>query len=78
MAKRKKKTHAPVDPGYLDKQRAALRRTHRIAVFFNEKEIEALREYMRMSKSKSQSSIIRQATMEHVLETLGENHPTLF
>ena len=34
--------------------------------------------YRRKFGTRSLSSLIRQATMEHVLKELDENHPTLF
>ena len=42
------------------------------------KELEAIDEYCRQFKVRSRSALIRQATMERVLEGLEENHPTLF
>jgi len=75
MSKRAKKA---IDPGYIRKEMAALKRSHRKSVFFNEKEIAAIDEYCRRFKVSSRSALIRQATMERVLKVLGENHPTLF
>ena len=47
MAKRKKrsKKFANVDPAYLDKQRASLRRIHRKTVLFNAQELAAIDTY---------------------------------
>lgn len=67
-----------VDPRYFDKERAALRRTIRKTVFFNKKEVSAINEYCRLFGVRSRSALIRQATMEHILKELDENHPTLF
>lgn len=67
-----------VDPRYFDKERAALRRTIRKTVFFNKKEVAAINEYCRLFGVRSRSALIRQATMEHILKELDENHPTLF
>lgn len=77
MARKSKKVQG-VDPAYLEKQRASLKRTHRKSILFNEKELAAIDEYCRKFKVVSRSALIRQATMERVLEGLEENHPTLF
>ena len=75
---RKQKKLPGVDPAYLDRQKESLRRTHRKAVLFNERELSAIDEYCRRFKVSSRSALIRQATMSRVLEGLEENHPTLF
>lgn len=74
----KKRKIAWVDPEYLEKQKASLKRTCRKSVLFNMKELEAIDEYCRRFKVGSRSALIRQAVMERVLEGLDENHPTLF
>ena len=74
----RKRKIAGVDPAYLEKQRASLKRTCRKSVLFNSKEIEAIDEYCRRFKVSSRSALIRQTVMERVLEGLDENHPTLF
>ena len=76
--KRKKKTPTYVDPDYLNKQKAALRRTHRHVIYLNDRELAAIDEYCRQFKVKHKSSMFRQAIMERVLTILDENHPTLF
>ena len=73
-----RKTKNGVDPRYLDKERAALKRTIRKSVFFNKKELAAINEYCKRFGVRSRSALIRQATMEHILTQLDENHPTLF
>ena len=78
MSARKKKTIPNVDPDFLEKQRAALVRTHRQVILFNEKEMNAIDEYCRRFKVSSKSAMLRQAVMERVLSGLDENHPTLF
>ena len=80
MAKRKKssKKFTNVDPAYLDKQRASLRRTHRKSVLFNAQELAAIDTYCKRFKVSSRSALIRQAVMEHVLAGLDESHPKLF
>lgn len=75
---RKKKKLSGVDPAYLEKQRASLRRSIRKSVLFNAKEIAAIDEYCRRFKVSSRSGLIRQAVMERILKTLDETHPTLF
>lgn len=78
MATKKKTILSGVDPAYLDKQRASLKRIHRKSILFNEQELSAIDEYCRRFKVSSRSALIRQATMSRVLEGLEENHPTLF
>lgn len=75
--KRKKKQNG-IDPSYLEKQRKALRRTHRKTILLNDAEIAAIEEYCRRYRVSSKSALIREATMEMVLKTLDESHPTLF
>ena len=78
---RKKKTNTKfsgVDPAYLDKQRASLRRTHRKSVLFNAQELAAIDTYCKRFKVSSRSALIRQAVMERVLTGLEESHPKLF
>ncbi len=67
-----------IDPEYLLKQKASLRRKHRVSVLLNDKELEAVREYCRRFKVSSRSALIRRATMEQVLSSLDDSHPTLF
>ena len=73
-----RKNKAGIDPRYLDKERAALKRTIRKSVFFNKKELAAINEYCKRFGVRSRSALIRQAIMEHILKELDENHPTLF
>lgn len=77
MGKKRTKL-AGVDPEYLDKQKASMRRDHRKSIYFNSQELAAIDEYCRKFKVSSRSALIRQATMERILEGLGNNHPTLF
>ena len=80
MAKRKKssKKFTNVDPAYLDKQRASLRRIYRKSVLFNAQELAAIDTYCKRFRVSSRSALIRQAVMEHVLAGLDESHPKLF
>lgn len=73
-----KKRSSVIDPLYLRKEQAALRRRYRKTILFNEREINAIEEYCRRFRIVSKSGLIRQAVMEEVLKGLGENHPSLF
>ena len=77
MAKNQKK-NSGIDPDYLDRQRASLRRIYRKSVLFNQQELAAIDEYCRRFKISSRSALIRQSVMERILSGLEENHPTLF
>lgn len=76
--KKSKKPNSSIDPGYLTKQRALLRRDSRKTVLFNKQELAAIDEYCRRFKVSSRSALMREALMEKVLAGLNENHPTLF
>lgn len=78
MAGKKHKTIAGVDPEYMAKQAASLKRIHRKSVLFNARELAAIDEYCRKFKVSSRSALIRQSVMERVLTGLEEGHPTLF
>ncbi len=78
MSARKKKTIPNVDPDFLEKQKAALVRSHRQVLYFNENEMNAIDEYCRRFKVSSRAAMLRQAIIERVLSDLDENHPTLF
>lgn len=75
---KRKKKFTGVDPAYLERQRASLVRRHRKTVFFNDQELAAIDEYCRRFKVASRSALMRQATMNQVLSSLSETHPTLF
>lgn len=78
MAGKKRKKVEGVDPEYMAKQAASLKRVHRKSVLFNTRELAAIDEYCRKFKVRSRSALIRQSVMERVLTGLEENHPTLF
>lgn len=78
MSARKNKSIPNVDPDFLEKQKAALVRSHRQVIYFNEKEMNAIDEYCRLFKVRSKGAMLRQAIIERVLSELDENHPTLF
>ena len=75
---RKKKRNPGIDPAYLEKQKAALVRTHRHIICFNEKEMAAVDEYCRRLKVKTNSSLFLVVLKECILSALDENYPTLF
>jgi len=75
---RKSRKLQGIDPAYLDKQKASLKRKIRKSVCFNQQELAAIDEYCRRFKVSSRSALIRGSVMKHVLEGLEENHPTLF
>ena len=80
MARKKKtrKKFSGVDPAYLDRQKESLRRIYRKSILFNQMELAAIDEYCKRFKVSSRSALIRQAVMKHVLDSLEQNHPTLF
>ena len=78
MVGKKRKKVEGVDPEYMAKQAASLKRVHRKSVLFNTRELAAIDEYCRKFKVRSRSALIRQSVMERVLTGLEENHPTLF
>lgn len=81
MAKKtrsKKKKYSGVDPEYLMKQKASLRRVYRKSVLFNQQELSMINEYCSRFGVNSRSALIRKAVMEKVLEELEANQPKLF
>jgi len=77
MAKKKKIT-GPVDPEYLQKQKAALVRKNRQVLYFNDSELAAISAYCSRFKVRSKSSLMREIIMEKIISELEDNHPTLF
>jgi len=75
---RKKRISVPVDPEYLQKQKAALVRKNRQVLYFNEGELDAINAYCNKFKVRSKSSLLREIIMEKILSELEDNHPTLF
>ncbi|MDD6151473.1 MAG: hypothetical protein PUB45_03995 [Bacteroidales bacterium] len=74
----KKRKVGGVDPKYLEKQHDSLLRKHRQTILFNQKEMEAIEEYCKIYKVSAKAPIMREAIMQHILNGLGEGHPTLF
>ncbi len=75
---RKSRKFSGVNPDFLAKERASLKRTCRKTILFNEREIKAINEYCQRFKVESRSALIRKSVMETVLKGLNENLPTLF
>ena len=75
---RKVKPLAGVDPQYLEKQKALLRRHNRYMLYFNDSEKAAIEEYCSRFKVHAKASLFREAILSKVLSELEENHPTLF
>lgn len=75
---RKSRKFSSVNPEFLAKEKASLKRTYRKDILFNEREIKAINEYCRRFKVESRSALIRKSVMETVLKGLNENLPTLF
>lgn len=78
MARRKKYPTGPVDPLYLEKQRAMLRRRNRYVMLLNDNERAALETYCERFHVRAKSALFREAVMAKILSELDENHPTLF
>jgi len=78
VARKKKISMTAPELDFADKQREALKRTHRQVIYLNDSEMAAVKEYCRRFGSKGRSSIFREATMERILKQLDESHPTLF
>ena len=53
-------------------------RRNRVAVYLNDRELDALNRYYKLLKGVSRTSVCREAIMERVLKGLDENQPTLF
>ena len=67
-----------LSPDFRTRQKEALVRRHRIELYLNDMEIEALNRYRASIKGKTRAAICREAIMERVLHGLDENQPTLF
>lgn len=78
MAKKRRKKGTGIDPDFMVRRREALKRSHRKVIYFNSLELAAIDEYCSRFKVSSRSALIRQATMQRILEGLEQNHPTLF
>lgn len=55
-----------------------LKRKHKIALMFNELELEALNMYCKKYKIKNKSKLLRKIIMTEVLRRFDEDYPRLF
>jgi len=80
MARKKKRMPAgSIDPDFLERQRKALRRTHRYVLYLNDNEKAVIDSYCeRFGTMKGKSALMRGIIMEKMLSDLEMNHPTLF
>ncbi|NCB98124.1 MAG: hypothetical protein EOM36_07180 [Bacteroidia bacterium] len=60
------------------KQKEALKRRHRKAILFNDKEMEAVELYCKKYKVTSESKFFREAIISTILRQFEEDHPRLF
>ena len=67
-----------IDPVYLHKQQEALVRKNRQVIYFNDREKAVMDVYCKRFKIKSKGALFREMIMEKIIESLEENHPTLF
>ena len=72
-----RKTSNP-GPDFQQKQRQSMVRRHRVTVYMNDMELDALDRYRSIIKDKPRATLCREATMQRVIEGLDENQPTLF
>lgn len=75
---RKAKPIAGVDPEYLEKQKAMLRRHNRYMLYFNDSEMAAIEEYCSRFQVRHRSALLRDAIMSRILEVLDQNPSSLF
>lgn len=55
-----------------------LKRTHRTAILFNNREREAINLYCDKYKIRNRSKFMREAIMTEILKRFDEDYPTLF
>ena len=67
-----------IDPLYLAKVRAALKRCHRKTINFNQRELAVIDEYCHSRGIIARGPMMRRIIMEKLLSELGQNPPTLF
>ncbi|MDD3033884.1 MAG: hypothetical protein PHT25_04735 [Bacteroidales bacterium] len=60
------------------KHKEALKRRHRKAILFNDKEMEAVELYCKKYKVTSESKFFREAIISTILRQFEEDHPRLF
>ena len=71
MAKEAKKTP-------IKHPKIKLKRTNKITLLLNDKEIEAIEAYCKKYKVKSKSQFVREVVMRTVMNRFLEDYPTLF
>lgn len=74
----KKKTRKVFDAEYLQRHKESLRRKHRQVIYLNDREVAMIDAYCSRFQVRHRSSLLRDAIISRILETLGENPPTLF
>lgn len=67
-----------LSPDFQSKQRESMVRRHRVVVYMNDLELDALDRYRAILKDKPRAPLCREAIMKQVFEGLEENQPTLF
>ena len=67
-----------IDPLYLAKERAALKRCDRKTINFNQRELSVIEEYCRINKISAKGPMMRRIIMEKLLGEMGQNPPSLF
>ncbi|MCL2073955.1 MAG: hypothetical protein FWH18_08545 [Marinilabiliaceae bacterium] len=55
-----------------------IKRTHKVTVSFNDKEIEVVEAYCKKYNIKKKTSYIRETIIRTIMERLLEDYPTLF
>jgi len=60
------------------KQIEGLKRRHRKAILFNDKELEAIELYCKKYKVSSESKFFRETIISAILRQFEEDHPKLF
>ena len=67
-----------LSPDFRSREQEKLVRRNRVAVYLNDRELDALNRYYKLLKGVSRTSVCREAIMARVLKGLDENQPTLF
>ncbi len=73
-----KKKAQVFDAEYLQRHRESLRRKHRQVIYLNDREVAMIEAYCSQFQVRHRSVLLREAILSRILETLGENPPTLF
>lgn len=62
----------------IKKTTAPEKRTHRINLTLNDKEMEALLQYVKKYKTKTVVGVVREATLRFIMERFVTDYPSLF